>query len=773
VTAPTKPAPETRGNGARRRSDSPSDTRRAGPPGAARLPAPTRPTSVLSESTLVALTLAAAVDLARLFRTPLSFLAPVVLTAVAVHVVCAACRRAGLGLSVAAIASLLAGGLMLAWTVLPGSTTVGIPTGETVRAAGRALSNAMDLFRSASPPSPVAPGFVLSCAVACAVAAFLADWAAFRMRATIEACLPSLSLFIFSAALAQGHYAALAAGAWLTALLAFLLVREAGVDQPRAAWFASRSVRGPAAILQAGALLTLAAVVVAVIVGPRLPGATSHPLFSWRHTAGSGTGRTTESPLVDIRARLTDQSNVEVFTVVANAPAYWRLTALDHFDGNGWSLNDTYRHVRGPLPGPNTTGVDITASFSVTTLNSIWLPAAYRPVRYTGPGKVSYSPGAGSLIADKATTDGMSYQVVSKDAAPDPGTLRKAPGPTDDPTLASDLSLPTLPSEVTLAASIATRGAVTAYDKALNLQNYFRNNFSYSLNVPPDDSANAIVNFLHQREGFCQQFAGTYAVMARVLGLPARVAVGFTQGDADGTGRFHVKGVHAHAWPEIYFGGVGWVAFEPTPGRGAPGATSWTGVPPQQGGRPAEGPAATVPTTPTTAVRSTPAGGLHQRPNQAGAGTSTTHRRSLARRLLGLGPWCLPLLLLAVTPIATRARRAARRRAAKTPEALVLVAWQEAQEELALIGASPSRSDTPAEYAQRATRRARLSVPAAAALSDLADAVVEVSYGDAEPSVDTAARAGIARSTVVESAVASRSRQERFLGALDPRRLWR
>lgn len=73
--------------------------------------------------------------------------------------------------------------------------------------------------------------------------------------------------------------------------------------------------------------------------------------------------------------------------------------------------------------------------------------------------------------------------------------------------------------------------------------------------------------------------------MARAIGLPARVAVGFTWGDWDEARRTHVvRGEHAHSWPEVYFGGTGWVRFEPTPGRGAPGDAAVTGVAPAQSG---------------------------------------------------------------------------------------------------------------------------------------------------------------------------------------------
>src|SRR5439155_1388220 len=116
-------------------------------------------------------------------------------------------------------------------------------------------------------------------------------------------------------------------------------------------------------------------------------------------------------------------------------------------------------------------------------------------------------------------------------------------------------------------------GAGTPYAKALALQNYLRTRYAYSLDVPPGHDDNAMERFLFvSRRGYCEQFAGTYAAMARAVGLPSRVAVGFTPGVLARDGKYHVSGRYAHAWPEVYVDGYGWVAFEPTPGRGAPGA---------------------------------------------------------------------------------------------------------------------------------------------------------------------------------------------------------
>ncbi len=121
----------------------------------------------------------------------------------------------------------------------------------------------------------------------------------------------------------------------------------------------------------------------------------------------------------------------------------------------------------------------------------------------------------------------------------------------------------------------------------LALQNHFQG-YDYSLDVDSGQGA-TIGRFLRARRGSAQEFSSTFTLMARAVGVPARVAVGFTWGDPVGepdleTGRqtYVVSDRHAHAWPEVYFDGLGWVAFEPTPGRGAPSSVGYAGVTPQQ-----------------------------------------------------------------------------------------------------------------------------------------------------------------------------------------------
>ncbi len=118
------------------------------------------------------------------------------------------------------------------------------------------------------------------------------------------------------------------------------------------------------------------------------------------------------------------------------------------------------------------------------------------------------------------------------------------------------------------AESVAAgAGATTPFEKAVALQNWLSDGtFKYTLKAPTVLSASGLATFLERtKSGYCQQFSYAMAVLARLLGIPSRVAYGFTSGTPDGTDSWQVTTHDAHAWPELYFQGLGWLRFEPTP----------------------------------------------------------------------------------------------------------------------------------------------------------------------------------------------------------------
>jgi transglutaminase-like putative cysteine protease len=121
--------------------------------------------------------------------------------------------------------------------------------------------------------------------------------------------------------------------------------------------------------------------------------------------------------------------------------------------------------------------------------------------------------------------------------------------------------------------------ATDPYQVTLRIERYLRRFYTYTLAPPASEYSSPYAAFLFDtRSGYCQHFAGAMALLLRFNNIPARVAVGFTAGERDAAGAYLVSTNNAHAWVEAFFPGIGWVAFDPTPGRNipTPGASSTT-----------------------------------------------------------------------------------------------------------------------------------------------------------------------------------------------------
>jgi transglutaminase superfamily protein/transglutaminase TgpA-like protein len=335
-------------------------------------------------------------------------------------------------------------------------------------------------------------------------------------------------------------------------------------------------------------IIVTAAAVVAIVVGAlvlaardntvetHVPAAplTVAPSTTTPTTAAAAAPAEVLSPLTDIKDRMTEGSEAVLFVVSSPTPSYWRVVALSEFDGTNWLLADTeLDDASGPLPQgfePSVDGETVTQTFEITGLEGNFLPSAFSPVRVDSADGIRFVAETSSLLTVSGSSDGLSYTVESSLPHYDVARLRAAEAPPTGDIAERYIALPAdFPTEMAELAREVTAGATTRYDRAIALQNWFRN-FTYDLSGDTGHSQTAMQEFLDQRRGYCEQFAATYAAFARVLGLPSRVAIGFTPGELHADGRYHVQAKHAHSWPEIYFDGVGWVPFEPTPGRANP-----------------------------------------------------------------------------------------------------------------------------------------------------------------------------------------------------------
>lgn len=713
--------------------------------------------------------LAAVLGMARLFAGG-GWLTTLAVNAVAAHVLVAAVRRRGASLVVSAAASALAALLVMAWTSYWSTTAVGIPTGATWSAMGDDLGSAWTLYQDVVAPAPVEPGFLLASALAVWCIAYIADWAAFRLWVPFEATLPAGTLFLFTSLLGTERGRGWAVAAFAGSVLVFMLLHRLARQDGSSHWVAERRALGHRSLLGAGAALSVVAVVAGTVLGPAMPGADSAGVLDPRSLRDRDSSRLTISPLVDIRSRLVDQRNIEVFQVRSPQPSYWRLTSLERFDGRIWSSSGSFGRAGGDLPSAVDADVasqSFEQSFTISALAAIWLPSAYEPRALVADGvEVRYDEQSATLIVDNdiPTSDGLVYQVTSESPRLE-GIDLGAGGEVPDDVRDRYLSLPDdFSPRVRELANQVTAATTSPYEQARALQDHLRT-FQYDLGIGPGHSQNALESFLFDiQRGYCEQFAGAFAAMARAVGLPARVAVGFTQGEVDPADPtlYRVRGEHAHAWPEVHLAGAGWVAFEPTPGRGMPFAESYTGVTPSQAATNDPGVATTSPpTTGSTPIPSAPEGLESPRnpdgnldtgaggddaaaaPEQDGAAV-----RYLWRPLLLVVPILLGLVLayLLIVPLALHARRRWRRRQAGTPEQRIDLAWTESVEDAAVVGYRERASDTHRERAAMLATSLPGAAEAAGRLAGLLDAARYSAAGtgddEADEAVDAASRIG-------------------------------
>ncbi|WP_436795638.1 transglutaminase TgpA family protein [Actinospongicola halichondriae] len=747
------------------------------------------PLLLLSEIALTAVTLAGVLGLRRAFLGTEWFPALAV-QVVAAHGLAAFLRRRGVSIAGSVALVLAAGFIAVTWVHAGDTTAFGIPTGDTFEAIATALNDAGTMFSEVKAPTDALPGFLIASSAAVWLGVALSDWAAFRIGASLESTLPSATLFLLTAVLGADVDRVLVATVWVVTVLAFLLLRRADRLGHTATWVGDRKRTGPRSMLILGGALMAVAVLVAAVIGPRLPGAESEAILSLTEIGDDGPGtRVTVSPLVDIRSRLVEQADVEVFSVRSPVRSYWRLTSLDRFDGRIWSSNGSYGSADGDLDD----GVPVAServtfeqSFSINALAQIWLPAAYEPQSVATAVDLRYDEVSGTIIVDTdiPTSDNTDYRVTS--ALPQHDAAALATASSEIPRDIADryLGLPDdFPVSVQSLAQEITGDATSTYDAALRLQDFFQDNFTYDLDVGAGHNEEAIEQFvLELRRGYCEQFAGSFAAMARSIGIPARVAVGFTPGNSNAVDPtlYRVRGEHAHAWPEVFLGEYGWVMFEPTPGRGAPFTEQYTGVPEAQvssGGNGATATTAVSPpsTEPTTSPDTSQPGRDTVNPDDLesggidGAETEPAPNPWFGRVAWGAGILVAAVALYLLTVlVVTALRRQRRRRAAVEPGQQVALAWDDSLGAVRRAGVPIRDALTQTEVAERVAQR----LPGAAEpMEILAMAVQATAYAPVAPSTDDGADARVHASEVERVAKASMSRTERLRTRFDPRRL--
>lgn len=459
---------------------------------------------------------------------------------------------------------------------------------------------------------------------------------------------------------------------WLAVGYVGVLLAEAA-NRNRALRFQAADGSRWSLLLGGGAML-LTGLLVAGLAGVFTPG-----LDAGRGAPFSGQGPVEMGdPSLDLRRNLQMPVDRPVldYTTSTGTGVYLRLTSLPAFDATGFHLN-AIDLFEGNLPAPQGAPADsprYSIDVTVGDFNSEWLPLPYAPASFTASGQWRHDPQSLSVLAagagQKQATNALRYQATVIDTTPSGERVRAAAAgyPVDGSTTAA---VPDdLPQRIRELAQNITADAATDGEKALLIQQWLRSSrFRYSTEPAPGSGYEALTRFLFDdRTGYCEQFATSMAVLARAVGIPARVAVGFLPGDRVGDG-WEVSIRDMHAWPELYFGTLGWVAFEPTPGVATP--PSYT-LPVSE-----EAP------TPSASATPSPSAQTEEPTAEPTADVDEPEPEAVAADLTWLG-WTAAGLLVTlaagVTPALLRRLRQARRLELRQPRQAVAAAWEEVRD---------------------------------------------------------------------------------------------
>jgi transglutaminase-like putative cysteine protease len=488
------------------------------------------------------------------------------------------------------------------------------------------------------------------------------------------------------------------------------------------------------------------------------------------------------SPLVELKSQLSAPSPDEMFTLdidgLPDGVDRIRVAALDAYDGAHWTTTAEYRLAGDELPPDPLRVGDPQPRFTVhervrlSGLDGPFLPVIGRPVSVDADGEqVGFDPASGTLVRTSSSPRATSYDVVSEvealsvvSDADDLRGVRAAATPVLDPyrTLPPDVP-PQLENLALLWADLADSHPaelLAIRDQLLQVR------YDDSPDAPPGHSYGALLRMLtgepRDREGYAEQFASAFALLARERGFATRVAVGYRLPQPEADGSYVITEAQAHAWPEVNLVGRGWVAVEPTDlsqiGAAHDPADDVSDAPDETEGP--EGDQVDEPVEPRVVVPDAR--------NSTGAGTRLRKGAAVGGLVLLLGLAALPIVSVVV-----KSNRRWRRRTGGAPADRVVGAWQETVDRLTEHGVEVRSSDTSVEVAAHATARFNGSVTSVRPLAMLVAVAV---YAPSEPPEDAARQAWALERQARGELDAVGGLRRRFTSRIDPRplvRRWR
>lgn len=449
------------------------------------------------------------------------------------------------------------------------------------------VGDAHSTIVGSAPPAPVTPGldFVLSLVVP--VLAIATDYLAVTIRNPAASGIPLLGVFMLSASnQAAGLnplYFVLVAVVWLSMLAhgtsrtmrgwASTLARPSTPTRFENLFSRHASV---ARLLGVGTLAL--ALVIPAVLPHRSPVMLGGGLGQGSSGGGSGSSAMFGSE-EDIARDLLDQGSGVVLTFRTNDPSpppLRVLTTADYRSGR-WDLHPDRTRVtngseRTRMGDQGRSDDAPTSTYRMQVRrNTLRAPQLAAPFPTTAADlrgtPWQYEPATGRILPKRhARSYAVTYQHLKDDARP----FGSSDGPTPG---GAYLELPeaSMARVTKLARSI---GGATPFRKAIAIQDYLRDgSFTYSLQLadrrkgPDGKDLDPLSNFLVTKKGYCIQFATAMVMLARADGIPARFAVGFLPGERQTDDSYRIIRSDAHAWPELWFPGLGWTRFEPTPGE--------------------------------------------------------------------------------------------------------------------------------------------------------------------------------------------------------------
>ncbi|MHA6694170.1 transglutaminase family protein [Homoserinimonas sp. A520] len=451
----------------------------------------------------------------------------------------------------------------------PQTTFIGLfPTFDTIEQFGLLIELAQTSIMEQTVPAEPVPGILFLIAGGIGLISLAADLVAISLQRRAWVGLLMLVVLWMPVLTVERDFDLF----WvMAAAIAYLYLLRANAPAPDRRFTLS---------VAAGAL---AVALVAQVVLP-----TTEPV----QAGPAGTAITTgDSPIVNLgnNLRRDVERRALTYSTESGSGQYLRLVSLDQFDGDKWFVGETpFEEENTPddfgLPPGLSGEVERTTDSTrveIVGLDTIWLPLPYPTERVVGLDRGwSWDPASLSLRTRFGSSRNQEYRVESLVLTPTPEQLLEA-GSTV-PRSVADLAViqqDDVPPIIEETARAVVGDADSIYEKALALQQFLRaGDFSYSEDAPVEEGYDGtglevIATFLEVKSGYCVHFASAMALMARSLGIPARVAVGFLPGGKldqrlEGRAVYEATSHDLHSWPELYFDGIGWMPFEPTATRG-------------------------------------------------------------------------------------------------------------------------------------------------------------------------------------------------------------